>query len=223
MWRELGSSDEADGAPQAHLADDQGWLATFELQEGLREDAKAAIAALRKLGIETWLLSGDREAAARQVGQAVGVDHVIASATPEQKLAEVVNLQSQGRRLAMVGDGLNDGPVLARADTSFALGHAAPLAQAQSDYVIQGGEVMDVVLTLKLARSTMRIVRQNLIWAALYNVVSIPMALIGWMPPWLAGLGMAGSSLLVIGNALRLTTHIPVRRTDTRPGMEWPA
>jgi Cu2+-exporting ATPase len=219
----LGSSDEADGAPQAHLADDQGWLATFELQEGLREDAKAAIAALRKLGIETWLLSGDREAAARQVGQAVGVDHVIASATPEQKLAEVVNLQSQGRRLAMVGDGLNDGPVLARADTSFALGHAAPLAQAQSDYVIQGGEVMDVVLTLKLARSTMRIVRQNLIWAALYNVVSIPMALIGWMPPWLAGLGMAGSSLLVIGNALRLTTHIPVRRTDTRPGMEWPA
>ncbi|MBW8471519.1 MAG: cadmium-translocating P-type ATPase [Thiobacillus sp.] len=219
----LGSSDETEGVPQAHLADGLGWLATFELQEGLREDAQAAVSALRELGIQTWLLSGDREAAARQVGLAVGVDHVIAGATPEQKLAEVVNLQSQGRRLAMVGDGLNDGPVLARADTSFALGHAAPLAQAQSDYVIQGGEVMDVVLTLKLARSTMRIVRQNLIWAALYNAVSIPMALIGWMPPWLAGLGMAGSSLLVIGNALRLTTHIPVQRSDTRPGMKWPA
>ena len=219
---DVGSPDASESS-RVHLSDEQGWLASFELQEGLRDDAQAAVSALRAMGVRTWLLSGDREAAARQVGLAVGVDHVIAGATPEQKLAEVVNLQSQGRRLAMVGDGLNDGPVLARADTSFALGHAAPLAQAQSDYVIQGGEVMDVVLTLKLARATMRIVRQNLIWAALYNAVSIPMALIGWMPPWLAGLGMAGSSLLVIGNALRLTTHIPVRRSDTRLGMEWPA
>jgi P-type Cu2+ transporter len=95
--------------------------------------------------------------------------------------------------------------VLARADTSFALGHAAPLAQAQSDYVIQGGKVMDVVLTLRQARSTMRIVKQNLAWAAVYNLISVPLALVGWMPPWLAGLGMAGSSLLVIANALRLT------------------
>ena len=109
----------------------------------------------------------------------------------------------------MVGDGLNDGPVLARADTSFALGQAAPLAQAQSDYVIQGGQVMDVVHTLTQARATLRIVRQNLIWAAAYNVVAVPLALVGWMPPWLAGLGMAGSSLLVIGNALRLAGKTP--------------
>ena len=109
----------------------------------------------------------------------------------------------------MVGDGLNDGPVLARADTSFALGHAAPLAQAQSDFVIQGGQVTDVVRTLWLARRTMQIVRQNLLWAALYNTVAIPLALVGWMPPWLAGLGMAGSSLLVILNALRLAANTP--------------
>jgi Cu2+-exporting ATPase len=138
------------------------------------------------------------------VGQAIGVDHVIAGATPERKLAEVIELQAKGVRIAMVGDGLNDGPVLARADTSFALGHAAPLAQAQSDYVIQGGQVMDVVRTLQQARATMRSVRQNLVWAGVYNAVSVPMALVGWMPPWLAGLGMAASSLLVIGNALRL-------------------
>ena len=112
-------------------------------------------------------------------------------------------MQARGLRLAMVGDGLNDGPVLARADTSFALGHAAPLAQAQSDYVIQGGRVMDVAHTLLLARDTMRIVRQNLAWAALYNAVCVPLALLGYMPPWLAGLGMAGSSLLVILNARR--------------------
>jgi len=192
-------------------------------QEGLRDDAAAAVAALRDLGVRTWLLSGDREAAATQVGRAVGVDEVIAGASPEQKLAELVALQASGHRVAMVGDGLNDGPVLARADTSFALGHAAPLAQAQSDFVIQSGQVMDVVLTLRQARATMRIVRQNLVWAAAYNAVAVPLALVGWMPPWLAGLGMAASSLLVIGNALRLAANVPGTASDTRLGMVEPA
>lgn len=199
-----------DDAPRAWLADGRGWLATFELAEGLREDARDAVTALRDLGVTTWLLSGDRESAAQRVALAVGVDHVIAQASPERKLAELVALQQQGHKLAMVGDGLNDGPVLARADTSFALGHAAPLAQAQSDFVIQGGQVMHVVQSLRQARATMRIVRQNLAWAAVYNLVSVPLALLGYMPPWLAGLGMAGSSLLVIGNALRLSRSGPV-------------
>ena len=194
----------ARGGPEAHLADDVGWLASFELAEGLREDAADAVRALKAAGIQTWLLSGDRDAAARLVAQAVGIDHVVAEASPEQKLAEVERLQGQGRRLAMVGDGLNDGPVLARADTSFALGHAAALAQARSDYVIQGGRLMDVADTLTQAKDTMMIVRQNLAWAAIYNAVSIPMAMVGWMPPWLAGLGMALSSFLLIANATRL-------------------
>ena len=214
---DVGSPDASE-SPRVHLSDEQGWLASFELQEGLRDDAQAAVSALRAMGVRTWLLSGDREAAAQQVGQAVGVDHVISGASPEQKLAEVTALQAQGIKLAMVGDGLNDGPVLARANTSFALGHAAPLAQAQSDYVIQGGQVMDVVLTLKQARSTLRIVRENLMWAALYNLVCVPLALLGYMPPWLAGLGMAGSSLLVIGNALRLASKVPSRPSDTASG-----
>jgi len=206
-------------SPHAYLADEQGWLATFELEEGLRADAAEAVAALRGMGIQTWLLSGDRPAAAQRVAQVVGIDHVIAGASPERKLAEVVALQAQGRRLAMVGDGLNDGPVLARADTSFALGHAAPLAQAQSDFVIQGGEVLEVARTLQQARDTMRIVRQNLTWAAVYNAVSVPMALVGWMPPWAAGLGMAASSLLVIGNAVRLASNTPAPSFDTHPSM----
>jgi Cu2+-exporting ATPase len=206
-------------SPRVFLSDGEGWLATFDLQEGLREDAQAAVAALRAMGVRTWLLSGDREAAAQQVGQAVGVDFVIAGASPEQKLAEVTALQAQGLKLAMVGDGLNDGPVLARADTSFALGHAAPLAQAQSDYVIQGGQVLDVVLTLKQARATLRTVRQNLVWAALYNLVCVPLALLGFMPPWLAGLGMAGSSMFVIVNALRLASQVPSRSSNMGPGV----
>ena len=198
-------ADATDDAPRAHLSDDRGWMASFTLEEGLREDARDAVQALRALGVRTWLLSGDRRAAAEAVGRAVGVDHVIAGASPEQKLVELTRLQAQGLTVAMVGDGLNDGPVLARADTSFALGRAAPLAQARSDYVVQGGQVMDVVHALTLARATLRVVRQNLAWAAVYNMVAVPLALVGWMPPWLAGLGMAGSSLLVIGNALRLT------------------
>jgi P-type Cu2+ transporter len=197
----------SDGVPVVYLGDADGWLASFVLQEGLRDDAVAAISALRDLGIRTWLLSGDREAAARQVALALGIDHVIAGASPEQKLAKIAALQARGLKVAMVGDGLNDGPVLARADTSFALGQAAPLAQAQSDFVVQGGRVMDVVRTLAQARATLRTVRQNLIWAVAYNVVSVPLALAGFMPPWLAGLGMAASSLLVIANALRLARH----------------
>lgn len=201
-----GLASEGMDAPtgRVHLSDAQGWLASFDLSEGVREDAAPAVAALHQSGLRTWLLSGDREAAARAVGQTVGVQNVVAGASPEQKLAQIESMQAQGLRVAMVGDGLNDGPVLARADTSFALGHAAPLAQAQSDFILQGGKVQDVVLTLRQARFTMRIVRQNLVWAALYNLVCVPLALVGWMPPWLAGLGMAGSSLLVILNALRL-------------------
>ncbi len=224
-WMRLGSAafcevqasvvHREDGAPCAYLADGQGWIATFVLSEALREDAIAAVASLRALGIQTWLLSGDRDKAAREVGERVGVDHVIAGASPEQKLGEVARLQSEGLQVAMVGDGLNDGPVLARADTSFALGHAAPLAQAQADYVIQSGQVLDVVRTLHLARATMRTVRQNLLWAALYNLTAVPLALVGWMPPWLAGLGMALSSLLVIANALRLASNTPAGASDS--------
>jgi Cu2+-exporting ATPase len=132
------------------------------------------------------------------------VDHVVAGATPENKLTELAALQNKGHRVAMVGDGLNDGPVLARANTSFALGTAAPLAQAQSDFVIQGGMLIEVPNTLTQARFTMRVVRQNLAWAATYNAVSVPLALMGYMPPWAAGLGMAISSFWVIGNAVRL-------------------
>jgi P-type Cu2+ transporter len=200
--------------PCAYLIDQNGWCATFVMDEGVREDAPDAIQRLQAEGVRIRLLSGDRLAAVQRVAQRVGIQEVVAQASPERKLAEIVALQQQGREIAMVGDGLNDGPVLARADSSFALGHGAPLAQAQSDFVVQSGRLSEVAHTLALARATMAVVRQNLWWAAAYNAVSVPLALVGWMPPWLAGLGMAGSSLLVIGNAMRLThfsSNIPSR------------
>jgi Cu2+-exporting ATPase len=191
--------------PHAHLVDGEGWLATFVIDESLRPDAAATVARLQASGVQTWLLSGDQPASVWRIARAVGITQVVAGASPEQKLAELLALQAKGHRVAMVGDGLNDGPVLARANASMALGHALPLAQAQSDLVLQGGRLADVADALTQSRSTMRIVRQNLVWAAVYNVVCVPLALLGWMPPWLAGLGMAASSLFVIGNALRLS------------------
>lgn len=191
-------------SPRVYVADAMGWLATFELDECLRADAAQAVATLKALGIRTWLLSGDLPEAAQRVAALVGADHVVSGATPEQKLQAIAQLQAQGLKVAMVGDGLNDGPVLARSDTSFALGTGAPLAQANADFVIQGGRLMDVVHALKQSRATMRVVHQNLAWAAAYNAVSVPLALLGYMPPWAAGLGMATSSFWVIGNALRL-------------------
>lgn len=200
----LGAGQSVEGQPCSYLVDASGWLATFVLDEGVREEAAAVVAQLHALGLETRLLSGDQSQAAERVARQLGITQVVAQASPERKLAEVLALQQQGHRLAMVGDGLNDGPVLARADSSFALGHGAPLAQAQSDFVVQSGQLDELVAAIVLARKTLAVVRQNLLWAAVYNLVAVPLALAGWMPPWLAGLGMAASSLLVIGNALRL-------------------
>jgi Cu2+-exporting ATPase len=113
--------------------------------------------------------------------------------------------QAQGAQVAMVGDGLNDGPVLAGAHVSMAFGNAVPLAQSTSDLVLMGGSLLVVARSVKLARHMLRVVKQNLAWAALYNAVCVPLAALGYLPAWLAGLGMALSSLWVVVNALRLT------------------
>jgi Cu2+-exporting ATPase len=207
--RFCGVDRPATDALHACLSDGLGWVATFELQEDLRPDAQATVAALVAQGLQVHLLSGDLPDSVARVARQAGIRDARGGCTPQEKLAFLRELQSQGGKVAMVGDGLNDGPVLAGAHVSFAFGQAVPLAQAQSDFVVLGDRLGTVAQTLLLARRTFGIVRQNLWWAAIYNAVCVPLAVVGWLPAWLAGLGMALSSLLVVLNALRLSTAIP--------------
>jgi Cu2+-exporting ATPase len=194
---------------QVSLADTSGWMASFELAEEVRPEAASVVRRLHELGLQLKVLSGDGQAAVTQVAQAVGISDAQGSCSPQRKLQALQALQAQGHKVAMVGDGLNDGPVLAGADVSFALGQAVPLAQSKSDFVLMGGQLDVLVTTLQRSRQTMRIVRQNLWWAAIYNAACVPLAVVGWLPAWAAGLGMALSSLGVVLNALRLSKALP--------------
>jgi P-type Cu2+ transporter len=187
------------------LSDENGWLATFELAEEMRADAKETIALLQKQGIQIQILSGDQAGAVARVADSLGIERAQGACTPDDKLRAMLLAQKAGHCVAVVGDGLNDGPALAGANVSFAFGQAVPLAQAQADFVVLGNSLYVVVQTVLLARHTLRIVHQNLSWALAYNAACIPLAVAGYLPAWLAGLGMAGSSLLVVLNALRLS------------------
>ncbi|MBY0454614.1 MAG: cation-translocating P-type ATPase [Burkholderiaceae bacterium] len=183
--------------------------ARFDLAEDLRPQAVDAISAVRQVGVQVQLLSGDRsQAVARIAGQA-GIEHWRADCTPQDKLQALQTMQAQGLRVAMVGDGLNDGPVLAGAHVSFAFGQSVALAQSKADFVVLGGSLELIPQAIVLARRTLRVVRQNLWWAAGYNALSVPLAVAGYMPAWLAGLGMALSSLWVVLNAARLSRSLP--------------
>jgi Cu2+-exporting ATPase len=204
-----GVPQEASDSLRVFLSDAQGWVATFSLMEHVRPQARRAVQALAQHGMVVHMLSGDSADSVARVAQLVGIDHAKGTCSPADKLAFLRSLQAGGHTVAMVGDGLNDGPVLAGAHVSFAFGQAVPLARSQSDFVVMGDSLDSVVQSVLLARKTMAIVHQNLWWALLYNAASIPLAIAGWMPAWLAGLGMATSSLIVVLNALRLARPAP--------------
>jgi Cu2+-exporting ATPase len=190
-----------------YLSDSHGWLASFELQEVIRLDAEATVKGLKELGLVVHLLSGDASESAHRVAGKVGILEVQGQCSPQDKLDFLRRSQVSGHKVAVVGDGLNDGPILAGAHASFAFGQAVPLTQAQADFLISGSRLTHVLDTVKLARRTLLVVKQNLWWAAIYNAVCVPLAVFGLLPAWLAGLGMASSSLLVVANALRLASR----------------
>ena len=191
-------------AARVWFGDARGALAWFEFSEALKPDARAALAALREGGVAVALLSGDAPERVRQIAESLNLADAQGGATPEIKLARVAAAQHAGRCVGMVGDGLNDAPVIARADVSFAFAQGAAITRSKADFILLSGRVADVALARDVARRAMRVLRQNLAWALVYNAVCVPLALLGWFPPWAAGLGMATSSLVVVLNALRI-------------------
>ncbi len=213
VWR-LGSAawagvdpqdaERQDDRTQVWLGGDDGARVAFAFKEALRDGAADSVRELRARGYRLTLLSGDSPVRATRMAQQLQLDGAIGGASPQAKLDAVAAAQARGERVAMIGDGVNDAPVLARADVSLAMGQGALVARAQADAVLVGNRPMDIVHTLDVSRRAMRVVRQNIFWALAYNTACVPLALAGWLPPVLAGLGMATSSLVVVANALRL-------------------
>ena len=179
----------------------RGIIAT---SDQIRPSSQAAIASMRQLGLEPILVTGDTSAAAKSVAAAVGIRGVIANVLPEGKVDEVRRLQTEGRAVAVVGDGVNDAPALALADLGIAMGTGADVAIAAADITLVRPDLFAAADAVRLARQTMRTIRGNLFWAFAYNVVLIPVAALGLLNPMLSGLAMASSSLFVLGNSLRL-------------------
>ncbi len=186
------------------LGDANGWLALFRLGDAVRPEAAALIATLRADGRQVTLLTGDARPVAERVAQALGITDVRAEVSPQGKHDFVVELQAGGAVVAMVGDGINDAPVLAKAQVSVAMGGGAQLARTQADLVLLSENLDHLRHGYRLARRTLRVIRQNLWWSFAYNFVALPLAMVGLVTPWMAGIGMSGSSLLVVMNSLRL-------------------
>jgi Cu2+-exporting ATPase len=191
-------------ATRVLLGDERGPLAALTLRDELRPDAKATLQRLRWLGLEVELLSGDAEGAVAHVARELEVREWRAGVSPAQKLERVRALQAAGAVVAMVGDGVNDAPVLAGANVSVAMGSGTQLAHASADMVILSERLANLASGVVAARKTRRIIRENLLWALLYNAVAVPLAAAGWVTPWMASIGMSASSLIVVLNALRL-------------------
>lgn len=190
--------------PGVYLGVDSRPVARFEVSDQLREDAAATVQRLASLGLAAGLVSGDAEPAVRATAAELGIDDYHAGCSPQQKLDIIRSIQERGEPVVMVGDGINDAPVLAGADTSIALAHGAELAQTSADVLLVGESLAPVATAVEVSRGTLRVVRQNLAWAIGYNSLALPLAAFGYVPPWAAAIGMSASSLIVVLNALRI-------------------
>lgn len=191
------------------LADQVGLIAIFVLQDSLRDDAVEVVHELQRSGKKVLLLSGDRLEVVRASAEACGITEYFAELKPDQKFNMLRDLQAQGAVVAMVGDGMNDGPALSLANVSIAMGQGAPISQSRSDCLLMSNRLSDLSFAMKVSRFSYRLIQENLAWALLYNVIAIPAAVVGWLEPWHAALGMSLSSLLVVVNGLRVLRMQP--------------
>jgi len=192
------------GSSIAMLGDESRCLALFEFGDDLRPDASGFVEALRRAGKRVHLLSGDRAETVAQIAAALGIEAATGNASPQTKLDYAQALQRQGKVVAMIGDGINDAPVLAQAGVSIAMGDGAWMSQRQADAVLLSGRLADLRAAFDTSARALAIIRENLFWALAYNLTAVPLAALGMVTPWMAGVGMSASSLVVIVNSLRL-------------------
>jgi Cu2+-exporting ATPase len=194
----------AGGASLVLLASTRAWLAAFSFEDPLRPGARRLLDDLRRLGGSVTLLTGDHVAAAQRVAGELAIDDARANLRPADKLAAIRRLQADGAVVAMIGDGVNDAPVLAGADVSVAMGGAAHVSVAAADTVLLHNDLARLGEAVATARHARTVIRENLAWAVVYNVVAVPAAALGFVTPLLAAVGMSVSSLAVVLNAMRL-------------------
>jgi Cu2+-exporting ATPase len=195
----------ASGQLVSVLANPEGVQAVLLFEDPLRPGIKAMLAGLKDSGVQHLaILSGDARDTVLRLARQLGIEDAHGGLSPADKLAWTQAQQAQGRRLAMFGDGINDAPTLAAADVSISFADATDLANASSDFLILGDDARSLVDARRLARRTRRNIQQNFAWAVAYNLVAVPFAAAGWIPPWGAAIGMSFSSLFVVMNALRL-------------------
>jgi Cu2+-exporting ATPase len=199
------------------LGDSDGLLARFRLADEPQPGATEAIRALQGLGLVVEIASGDADGAVAATAEELGIERWRSRQAPDDKLARIKELQQAGHRVVMVGDGINDAPVLAGADVSVAMGGGSALAQSSADMVLTREQLGDVADAIRTARRTLAVVRENLAWAASYNLVALPLAATGQIAPWMAALGMSASSLIVVGNAMRLGRRRRAQASEACP------
>jgi Cu2+-exporting ATPase len=195
------------GETLVYLAEEAQLLAAFVLRDEIRPEAQKTIQTLRDMGLEVELLSGDRPETVAHVAERLGISKYTGGLLPDDKLSRIKELQEKGSIVAMVGDGVNDAPVLAAAQVSVAMGGGSQLAHASSDMVLLSEHLERLPDAVHTARRTLKIIRQNLSWAIGYNLIALPLAAAGWIAPWMAAIGMSASSLIVVVNALRLSSN----------------
>jgi len=205
------------GAIQVFLGSAQGVVALFNLADTLREQSRGVVAELQRRGIKVSLLSGDRQATVDAMAQELGLDNAVGELLPADKLRLIQEMHQAGDVVLMLGDGVNDAPVLAAAQVSIAMGGGTQLAQASADMVLLSEHLDHILLGMDKARQTLVNIRQNLAWAVVYNLIALPLAATGHVEPWMAALGMSASSLVVVLNALRLNREGGYSRPVSQP------
>ena len=200
---------ESQGKTVILIADGDSLLGVIGVADSLRENSAEAVAALQRMGVEVCMMTGDNERTARTIATEAGISHVMAEVMPDEKAAMVQRLKREGKKVGMVGDGINDAPALAAADVGFAIGSGTDIAMEASDITLMQGDLMGVVAGVDLSKTVMRKIRQNLFWAFFYNILGIPLAALGFLSPIVAGAAMAFSSVSVVSNTLLLRNWKP--------------